>query len=195
MTAICAVATSPEHARNCRSRRIADVADRGLGRLNWAESAPTRVASGRTGVASRSRHSIASAKYASPPEADLGQPRQQRHAPLRSPAFPGVGEKPSSARRKDGVRVGGAAGRLVELREWERRQEFVAPRALRLRHSYGDLEGLFGRRRVRVVALEQKITAEAMKIGVREMLARSRSQSPIPGRLSASALSSPRASA
>jgi hypothetical protein len=33
-----------------RSRREADVAERGLGRLNWAESAPTEVASGRTGV-------------------------------------------------------------------------------------------------------------------------------------------------
>ena len=32
------------------SRRIADVADRRLGRPNWAESTPTRVASGRTGV-------------------------------------------------------------------------------------------------------------------------------------------------
>jgi len=33
-----------------RSRRIADVADHGLGRLDWAENAPTGVASGRTGV-------------------------------------------------------------------------------------------------------------------------------------------------
>ena len=33
-----------------RFGRIADVADRGLGRLNWAESAPTKVASGRTGI-------------------------------------------------------------------------------------------------------------------------------------------------
>ena len=32
------------------SRRIADVADRGLGRLKWAESAPPRGVSGRTGV-------------------------------------------------------------------------------------------------------------------------------------------------
>ncbi len=32
------------------SRRIADVADRGLGRLNWAGSGPTGVASGRTGA-------------------------------------------------------------------------------------------------------------------------------------------------
>ena len=33
-----------------RNRRRADVANRGLGRLNLAESAPTRVASGRTEV-------------------------------------------------------------------------------------------------------------------------------------------------
>ena len=33
-----------------RSRSKADVADRGLGRLKWADSAPTRVASGRTGM-------------------------------------------------------------------------------------------------------------------------------------------------
>ena len=33
-----------------RNRRRADVAERGLGRLNWADSALTRAASGRTGV-------------------------------------------------------------------------------------------------------------------------------------------------
>jgi len=33
-----------------KSRRIADVADRGLGRLSWAESTPTGCALGRTGV-------------------------------------------------------------------------------------------------------------------------------------------------
>ena len=33
-----------------RSRRIADVADRGLGRFNWAESGPTRGCLGRYGV-------------------------------------------------------------------------------------------------------------------------------------------------
>ncbi len=32
------------------SRRIADVADRGLGRLNWAGSGPTGIVSGRAGV-------------------------------------------------------------------------------------------------------------------------------------------------
>jgi hypothetical protein len=41
----------PQMTRNGGgSRRIADVADRGLGRLIWAESAPTRVASKTTGV-------------------------------------------------------------------------------------------------------------------------------------------------
>ena len=34
-------------------RRIADVADLGLGRLNWADRGPTRIASGRTGVGVR----------------------------------------------------------------------------------------------------------------------------------------------
>ncbi len=33
-----------------RNRRIADVADRGLGRLNWADTERTWIASGRTGV-------------------------------------------------------------------------------------------------------------------------------------------------
>ena len=42
------------HATGCwtngRSRRKGAIADRGLERLNWADSAPTRVGSGRTGV-------------------------------------------------------------------------------------------------------------------------------------------------
>jgi hypothetical protein len=42
--------TRLDQRKTVRSRRIADVADRGLGRLNWAESTRTRVASGRTGV-------------------------------------------------------------------------------------------------------------------------------------------------
>jgi hypothetical protein len=32
------------------NRRLADIAVRGLGRLNWADSAPTGAASGTTGV-------------------------------------------------------------------------------------------------------------------------------------------------
>ena len=47
---------------NGANRRIAAVRDRVRGRLNWAESAPTGVASGRTGVRRHSRHSLASAK-------------------------------------------------------------------------------------------------------------------------------------
>ena len=67
--------------------------------------------------------------------------------------------------------VGRPAGGLIELGEGKGRQQFVAPSTLRLRHSYGGLEGFFGRRRVKVVALEEKIAAEAMKIRAREMLA------------------------
>jgi hypothetical protein len=48
-------ATSSRNDRYLRiqdggSRRIADVAGHGVGRLNWARGARTRVASGRTGV-------------------------------------------------------------------------------------------------------------------------------------------------
>ena len=39
----------------------------------WAESVPREVASGRTEVRAISRHSIANAKYASPPEARIHQ--------------------------------------------------------------------------------------------------------------------------
>ena len=45
-----AIATARDHALNCRSRRIADVADRGLGRLDWADSGLTGVTSGTTGI-------------------------------------------------------------------------------------------------------------------------------------------------
>ena len=41
---------SPAAAQTCPGFRLADIADRGLGRLNWAESAPTALASGMTGV-------------------------------------------------------------------------------------------------------------------------------------------------
>jgi hypothetical protein len=46
MSAICVFRTFEDVANRCK----ADVADHGLGRLNWAESAPTTVASGRAGV-------------------------------------------------------------------------------------------------------------------------------------------------
>ena len=54
-----------------RNRRIADVADHSLGRLDWAEGAPTRVVSGRTGVRAkaafplRARNSLQSLKWPS----------------------------------------------------------------------------------------------------------------------------------
>jgi hypothetical protein len=46
MASICAFETLGDVS----CRRIADVADPGAGRLNWAESAPTALGSGRTGV-------------------------------------------------------------------------------------------------------------------------------------------------
>src|SRR6202042_3633638 len=46
-TMVAWVPTLEAHDPDGRSRRKAPVADRGLGRLNWAESAPTRV--GREG--------------------------------------------------------------------------------------------------------------------------------------------------
>jgi len=53
-----------------RSRRIADVADRGLGRLSWADSAPYRGTSGRTRMRTIAAIPLR-AKWASPPEADI----------------------------------------------------------------------------------------------------------------------------
>src|SRR5271166_5696151 len=41
---------APAKGRPPKPFSIADVAARGAGRLNWAESGPTEVASGRTGV-------------------------------------------------------------------------------------------------------------------------------------------------
>ena len=70
----------------------------------------------------------------------------------------GVGEKPSSAgARTAWARRGGRSIGRVGKRE--RCQEFVAPRALHLCHGYRGLEGLFGRRGLRRVALEKKLTA------------------------------------
>jgi hypothetical protein len=41
---------SPAAAQTCPGFRLADIADRGLERPNWADCGPTGVASGRTGV-------------------------------------------------------------------------------------------------------------------------------------------------
>ncbi len=65
-----ALTSGPRPAKD-RSRRKATVADRGLGRLNWAESAPTRVTSGRTGVRAKASIPLRARKKALPPEVDL----------------------------------------------------------------------------------------------------------------------------
>jgi hypothetical protein len=71
------------------SRRIADVADRDPGRLNWAESGPTRIASGRIGVRAkaviplRARSTLHA--LSGPTPNDPSAP-----APRRSPASPAL---------------------------------------------------------------------------------------------------------
>ena len=65
--------------------------------------------------------------------------------------------------REDGVGFGGAAGRLVELGERQRREQREAARALPLRDGDGGLEGVFGWRGVGGIALEQDFAARAMQ--------------------------------
>ena len=55
------------------------------------------------------------------------------------------------------MRLGRAAGRLVELRQRKHRAQFEAPSALLLRDSDGGLEGPFRRRGIGGVALQQDI--------------------------------------
>ena len=59
--------------------------------------------------------------------------------------------------------VGGAAGRLVELGERQRRAQFEAARALLLRDGDGGQEGFFRGRGVGGVALEQDFAARPMQ--------------------------------
>ena len=59
--------------------------------------------------------------------------------------------------------VGGAAGRLIELGERQRRAQFEAARALLLRDGDGGQEGFFRRRGVGGVALEQDFAARPMQ--------------------------------
>ena len=65
--------------------------------------------------------------------------------------------------REDGVGVGGAAGRLVELGERQRGAQFEAARALLLRDSDGGQEGVFRGRGVGGVALQQHFAARPMQ--------------------------------
>ena len=92
----------------------------------------------------------------------LRQRREQRlrlvdlgHFRRRRKAFEGG--------REDGVGVGGAGGRLVELGERQRRAQFEAARALLLRDSDGGQESVFRRRGIGGVALEQEFTARPMQ--------------------------------
>ena len=59
--------------------------------------------------------------------------------------------------------VGGAAGRLVELGERERRAQSEAARSLTLSDGDGGLECFLGGRRVRLVPLQQRFAADAVQ--------------------------------
>ena len=95
----------------------------------------------------------------------LRQRRQQRlrlrdlgHFRRRRKAF--------ERRREDGVGFGGAAGRLIELGERERRAQFEAARALPLRDGDGRLESFFRGRGVRGIALQQHFAPGPIKLRV-----------------------------
>ena len=74
-------------------------------------------------------------------------------------------------RRENGVGLRGAAGRLIELGQRERREQFVTACAL----LFGDRDcrsiGLLCRRRIGGAALEQYVAAQTMQESVRKMLA------------------------
>ena len=63
------------------------------------------------------------------------------------------------------MRLGGAAGRLVELSERQRRAQAPAARALLLRDGERGLEGFLGRRGVCGIALQQQFAAKKMGKG------------------------------
>jgi hypothetical protein len=67
--------------------------------------------------------------------------------------------KPLQSGRERVMRLGRAAGRLVELRQRKHRAQFKAASALLLRDSDGGLEGPFCRRGIGGVALRQDIAA------------------------------------
>ena len=62
--------------------------------------------------------------------------------------------------------VGGAVCALIKLRQRQRRLQLKTPRLLLLRNGDGSEEGFLGRRRVRRIALEQNLAADAMQKGV-----------------------------
>ena len=67
--------------------------------------------------------------------------------------------------REDGVGFGGAAGRLIELGERQRRAQAPTARALLLRDGDGGLEGFFRGGGIGGIALEQDFAAQAMGEG------------------------------
>jgi hypothetical protein len=69
------------------NRREADIADRTLGSLNWAGSAPAGVASGRTGV--RAKAAIQLRITPSPPERDVALLTRLRATLHKDPAAAG----------------------------------------------------------------------------------------------------------
>ena len=73
---------------------------------------------------------------------------------------------------EDGVGIGGAAGRLVELRQCERRLQAEATRALLLCDGDGGEECFLGRPRVCRISLEQDVAANAVEESVGPAFAR-----------------------
>ena len=71
--------------------------------------------------------------------------RQRRQQRLRLGDLRHFGRrrKAFERRREDGVGVGGAAGRLIELRQRQRRAQFKTARPLLLRDRDGGQEGFF----------------------------------------------------
>ena len=65
--------------------------------------------------------------------------------------------------RENGVGFGGAAGRLIEVGERERRAQFETAGALLLRDGDGGQEGVFRGRRIGGVALEEDFAARPMQ--------------------------------
>ena len=68
--------------------------------------------------------------------------------------------------------IGGAAGRLIKLRQRERRAQLEAPRLLLLRDGDGGEECFLGGRGVRWIALEQDLAADAMQESVGPVFSR-----------------------
>ena len=80
----------------CRSRRLADVADRGRGHRNWADSARTVVASGRTGVRAEAAFPLRARNWLYRPKRPYAK-RSTRACASAISGISGVGAKPSSA--------------------------------------------------------------------------------------------------